>query len=999
MDDRGGGRGYYRGGGVGGRHNNRYHGGRGRGRGRGRGHRNQPYNNNNRSRYNNNHGGRGRGRPGNRFGAGSLAQQDPQTALLRQVSSFVSRVGEFKNIRESEPAAEGQQGLQLRPVEATTAGNINDLVTVLCSQDKLDMLFKYQHASMPGIKAEEKIGNLGHLVISCAASLPLQTPCYAALTLSVNEQIKGCQWEGFAHRCVEYAMHNFIVDLDMIFRTGNNVAHAACRMKLLLRYLAILGKIGVVRGYDTTPEGTSDFSKLTIFGLLSVLVQTAKVSQERNLPVTVAHLLISLVLSTLPYLIEYVPQDDIEESILKPIEILLQNYKSTFTPGTGCTSILLKSEQDDGEDMDDDDEEEDDDDEDDGSGQVCDSLQDLFRVSKNLRNDYRFALPLDSPWKGLVRRVTPNEESGDTEVQVHPVTFSDETICLSVIECNSLRYLLSGEGEFNFVPFSLDGVVFGRLPIFGSPPDPDDDEEEEMEEGGIKNEELQAFKNNFGLSDRFFVADILRDCLISHGTFVNHTGLQFGSPKSVAEELLSVSHLFAGENPSQGMAFAVVETMFGLIVQSREQCAVRHTYLSRILLELTRLRPLLISPALAVAMTNVFGDYMPALVPIARDNISRWFAFHLTNTDYQWPSAYWQLWEPYATSKKTTSRGCFVRRAIQVMVENVADPTIVIDGCLASTKALAEECFPRSKTSIVENADEDILGQFETEIEKLVWDQDENPEMLHDYLLGYEINSSSAATKGRWLKTIALVRVLVAPVKNIQKSLKDAVSKKDDEDGMDQMVDDTHESKDYYMNVTDAIEKYSKTFVKILDKEAELYGDVTEGGALALRHVEEIANFNASLFQGLIACFLKNSIFEGTAIVRWALGDLGEAVSADVVPRWWEFASDALQTSKHAIEGNDGMIVDGSAAEASATSARQKMLTYAVKRVCSLLATNNQKRLDPVQVDLLEGMKSVALRAKSLDGSGANILPLADLCSGCGGSMAVELLKSSLMQL
>merc|ERR1711957_701112 len=110
--------------------------------------------------------------------------------------------------------------------------------------------------------------------------------------------------------------------------------------------------------------------------------------------------------------------------------------------------------------------------------------------------------------------------------------------------------------------------------------------------------------------------------------------------------------------------------MFGLIVQSREQCAVRHTYLSRVLLELTRLRPLLISPALAVAMTNVFGDYMPALVPIARDNISRWFAFHLTNTDYQWPSAYWQMLEPYATSTKPSSRGEFARRAIQVMVEN-----------------------------------------------------------------------------------------------------------------------------------------------------------------------------------------------------------------------------------------------------------------------------------------------------------------------------------------
>jgi hypothetical protein len=149
----------------------------------------------------------------------------------------------------------------------------------------------------------------------------------------------------------------------------------------------------------------------------------------------------------------------------------------------------------------------------------------------------------------------------------------------------------------------------------------------------------------------------------------------------------------------------------------------------------------------------------------------------------------------------------------------------------------------------------------------------------------------------------------------------------------------------------------------------------------------------------MVSCFLRNSIFEGSAILRWALGDLGEALTVDVVPRWWEFASDALAISKPAAESNDGMIVDGSAAEAAAMAARQIILTYAVKRVCTLLATYNQKRLDPVQVDLLEGMKCVALRAKSLDGSSANILPLTDLCSGFGGSAAVELLKSSLMQL
>ena len=988
MDDRGGGRGWHRGG-V--RHNHRY---RGRGRGRGRGHRHQPYNNN-RSRYNSNHGGRGRGRPGNRFGAGSFAQQDPQTAMLRQVFSFVSRVGEFNDITQFDPSTEAQNVFKLRPVEANTARNIKDLVNVLCSEDKLDILFKYQPASVPGIKSEETIGNLGHLVISCASSLPLQTTCYAALTLALSDKTKGCRWEGFASRCVAYAVHNFITDLDKILRTGENVSRAACRMKLLLRYLAIMGKIGVVKGHEEGCGGTLDSDKLTVFGLLSVLVNAAKLSKERKVPTAAIYLLISLALSTLPYVVEYVPQEAITEAILEPIEILLQSYKSTFTPGTGCTSLLLKVGQDEEEDSSDDDDDDDDDDNDD-SDQICDSLQDLLRVSKNLRNDSRFALPLDSPWKGLVQPNIPGEGIDGAEMQTHPVTFSDREIYLSVKECDLFRYLLE-KVELNFAPFSLDGLVFGRLPIFGSPPDPDDDELDDIDETVVKNEELKAFQNNFGLLDRFFVADILRDCLISHETFVNETGLQLGNPKSVAEELLSVYHLFSGENPSQGIAYAVVETVLGLIVQSRDQCSLRHTYLSRVLLELTRLRPLLISPALAVAMRNLFEDYLPALVPEARDNISRWFAFHLTNTDYQWPSAYWQLWEPYALSTKISSRGRFVRRSIEVMMETIADPSLITNTCLASVKSLAKKCLPQPKNSKILYAEGDALEKFETGIEKLLWDQHESPARVEDYLLGNELDNLLVSGKGRWLRTIALARVIVTPLKFIHQNFKDAFPRTD-EDGMDQITDDTQESKDYYVSVTDTIEKYGKVFVNVLNKEAEFHGDVTEGGALALHHVGEIANFNSSLFQGLIACFLENSVFDGTMVARWALGDLGETMTGCIVPEWWEFASSGLERSNDS--GKEGMILDGDAAEVSATSARQKVLTYIVSRVCSLLENNEQKRLDPVHVNLIEGMKSVAVRAKRLNDSDTRSLRLAHLCCGSSNdSITIDLLKNCLIQL
>ena len=49
-------------------------------------------------------------------------------------------VQELKNIRDSESP-------EMRGVESTTATNINALTAVLCSQDKLDMLLRYQKIS------------------------------------------------------------------------------------------------------------------------------------------------------------------------------------------------------------------------------------------------------------------------------------------------------------------------------------------------------------------------------------------------------------------------------------------------------------------------------------------------------------------------------------------------------------------------------------------------------------------------------------------------------------------------------------------------------------------------------------------------------------------------------------------------------------------------------------------------------------------------------------
>ena len=962
----GGGRSYHRGGsgGGGGRR------GRGRGRGgpgRGRGYRHQPYNN--RSRGGGGGGGGGQ-RPSNRFG-GSQAAQDPQTAMIRQVSSFVSRVGEFKNITKETPKED--TGLGLNAVEATTAGNINDLVLVLCSEDKLDMLFRYQQevqpkveegndnttrpTQLPASKAEEKVGKLGHLVVSCAAGLPLQTPCYAALTLAVHEQIKESQWTGFAARCVGYAMDNVARDLDEILSTGKNVAHGCCRIKLLLRYLAILGKMGVVQGFQS--EQAADPNKLTIFGLLSTLVEAAKIAKQRNAAV-ITHLLAYLVLSTLPYVMGYVPQESINEWILKPIESLFEDYKSAFTPGLGRTSILLKDEQDDGDaNIEEEDDEEDEEEDDDSSGQVCDSLQDLLRVSRKFREPTRFALPIDSPWKGLVRRGNFNPETGETETV--PIAFTDDPLYLSVNNCGSLKLLLTGEGNFPLLPFTLDGVVFGRLPIFGPPPDPDDDgddEEETEEDAAAKNENLLAFKSGFSLLDRFFVSETLRDCLISHESFVSPTGLQQGTAKDVAEELLSVRHVFSGENPSKGLEYAIVETLFALVAQCREESNVKHTSISRILLELTRLHPQLFSPSLAVAMTNLFEDYLPALVPTARDNFSRWFAFHLINTDYQWPSAFWELWQPYALSPQQSSRGDFVRRALHVMVENVSNPSVVLNECIPHSKSLSAEFFPRTSATLGKYVEGSPMHILDGEINKRIWDQNDDPALLLDFLLGEEVSSAIATVEGSWLRSQALIRVLVSPASKIFDSLNDDLNASDK--GDDDMVDDTAQSKDFYMSICDGLVKYSSTLTGVLTTEAEAHGDITQGGAIVLRQVEAMAYFNVSILQGIVSHLIDLSVVNGVSVARWALGDLGESSPGYIISRWWIFALDALRQGTSSSMGSGGMVVDGSAAESSFIASRNEMMKYLVPRVCMLLATKNEKRLDPMQVYLVEGMKTVA---------------------------------------
>eukprot|EP00980_Cylindrotheca_fusiformis_P009367 scaffold2047_cov129-Cylindrotheca_fusiformis.AAC.46 len=948
---------YHRGGG-GGRHHRNRRGGRG-----GR-HRHQPYNSRGPRR------GGGRGGPGNRFGGGQQAQQDPETALVRQVASFVSRAGELKNIKESTVP-------ELRPVESTAAANVNDLTPLLCSQDKVELLLKYQQPSpeFQQVKALDQAGKLVHLVVSCAAGLPLQTPCYAALTISVHEHVKGSQWDGFASRCVDYTMIHIARDLDTILLLGQNQAQSACRVKLMLRYLAILGRIGVVKGFES--REASDPNRMTVFDLLCLLVELAKAAAGQHNNTAVASVLVFLVLSTIPYIADYVPPGAVSEKLLVPIDSFLQTYTSTFSPGVGVTSILLKEEQmeDDDADIDDD---ESDVEEDDAQAQVCDSLQDLVRACKSMGKEgqsSRYCLPIDAPWKGLAKRTPPNPESGESEVQ--PFSYSEESVYLSFKdECQTAALLIRGDSQFKLECFKLRGIIFGRLPIFGSPLDPDDEEDAEAE--AQKSAELKAYEKGFGLLDRYFIGEAVRDCLISHESSITGTGLEQGSVKSAAEELLSLPHAFTGENPSFGFEFAILENILALIAQTTEDSSLCHTYLSRVLLELVRLDPGRFSPALALGLGNLFQDYMPALVPRARENLSRWFAFHLINTNYQWPSAYWQMYEPYAVSTTPSSRGTFVRRALNLMGENVADPSEIVSSCFSDMKGLAGEIVGR-KTATIERFEENsAIASLQSEVQNRVWGIDEDPSLLAEFLVGDEVSAKGIG--GNWFRTDVLIRVLLDPANNALESLQSSLEPSVHDE--DQMDEGEGAAKDVLMVVTDALSRYKPTLTASITRDSESAGSDENaailGGAVLLRRVESMTSFNSSLMEGVVSCLVRQNVISGFSVLRWVLADTGESPETELVSRWYIYATNSIRESIVTMEGdqngNGGMTIDRGSAESdeeflnTVATHLKEALHYAAKRVAILLSKHSsaEKRLNPMQVELVEGMKGFAYISKAI---------------------------------
>jgi MIF4G like len=801
--------GYQRGGG--GRHNYRggYRGDGNRGGGRGR------YHNNNRP-YNQGGGDAGRGGrfsgrgggnhhhqanqsavpQGNRFVADQTQnhhRHDPKQRVLQDLLHMVNKLGEIPKTVSSSNDDENMSATdtQQRCIVKKQASNIQGLTSVVCNQSNIDLFLHHEGNKSESdsivLTAETYYGPMVASIVHCQSVWPIQTPCYATLTLSIDcyskvsnvtQQVSG----SFAQRCVDYATLMLSRDLDLLFldMIPKNVlslglnndplaefTRTLARVRLTLRYLCMLTSFNIIQKNDNETnenlelmtEAVTRGEPTTMIGFMKILARAAIVCAQSHDNKNSGFILFSLIWSTIPYLSSLESNAWLLETLVKPLEdIFVTSYQSSYAPLVGSKAILLKEEQLEDiqapseEDEDDDDEDEEDeelDDDDDATGQVCDSLQDLLRAVKYFLNydemaenslNVKYALFTDAPWKevqgpAIPTNIKPEGGNIDTtkthdvkamgvEAEINdesvsndsPLQYTDHPLKLNIFAmCKSMILLLGRDQTMNsnnpensvkLAKTDLHGAVYGRLPIFGPSPElqDEDDEVDDITKNAVHdqdtkernnltaNDRLNSYQKTFGLVDRYFISESVRDIVISHESSVSDAGIEHGSIKFVAEQILSLNSMLK-KNDSEGydgsgIEYIIIETLLTLIVQNTSDSPMSILFLSRIVLELVRLQPQIMSPVIAIAMSILFKDYMPTIVPRGRYNLSTFFSFHLTNTDYQWPASYWKIYEPFVLFGWKNSRGAFVKGTLSLMVESLSNPESLISICLPKSSSL-----------------------------------------------------------------------------------------------------------------------------------------------------------------------------------------------------------------------------------------------------------------------------------------------------------------------
>jgi hypothetical protein len=785
---------------------------------------------------------------------------------------------------------------------------------------------------------------------------------------------------------------------------GDTYVQAFMRCKLLLRYFALLTRAGIIaKDYDSdfSMDSFSDLSTLSLTGLLNVLVESASRAQEASLDNSsgvasnlslknISVILAMLALSAIPYALQCLSQDFVNE-ILSKLKGLTNEYKSHFQPGTGMMAILMKKEfkDDFNPDKDEDDDENDDEDDEDDSSPVCaDSFQDLLRTVKKLAESFyesatistRYALLTDEPWVGLLHNQEEyapmegdmeGEDSNQHNNSSAPV-YNGEKLHFSITEeCHCLKYFMnrdaSNEMETVAVTLqrpSIEGVVFGRLSIFDPPPEDEDEDD-------VTDPNTAAYINTYSLIDRFFLSDAIRDCLICHRCTVTKAGVTQGSVKDVAIQIWSVSELFtqssesgkSANDASMGFECGVVETILALLAQApkgiESSNTMTHVYLSRVLIELIKYQPSKIPQSLAIAVSDIFNDFIPSLSPISKENLSYWFAFHLVNTDYQWPSAHWNAWAPYVVqgmeNRQRNSRGEYVMKVIEFMTSFESNPEVLVNVCLPPGNKLSSMIISEreSADTIKSSAFQTTIDNIENDLVNRIWKNNDDSDDIHDYIIGEEttetvngsidddLESSTSDDSKIFWRTGLIVRSLLDPtscyrLRMISRIEKSVQQQDEDSQGLhftdDEFIENPKE--DIITDMIDLVDRYKSVILSCLAKDIQVFEENLDlrgetkvssedmlhmGESFILCQCEKICAFSYSIFSACVECFIRNKIISPKGVLMWCLGSNTTKRGAGSIGRsWWNIASfavclgvDNLLSESHSkLTADIGMIID-----------------------------------------------------------------------------------------
>jgi hypothetical protein len=520
-----------------------------------------------------------------------------------------------------------------------------------------------------------------------------------------------------------------------------------------------------------------------------------------------------------------------------------------------------------------------------------------------------------------------------------------------------------------------DNDVVGRLPIFGGPQSGDASDEEEDEDEGPVNPRLASYRQNYGLLDRVYLADAMRDILAAHHVVVTETGVEKGTIRALAEHLWSLRQV----HPSPGMEYLLVEVLLSLICQlpaNGSGTLLGHSVVSltRVLVELTKLDPSLMASVLVQAVHTLVEDYMPALTPTARYSLSQWFALHLISTQYQWPAQYWQHWEPFILHGWKNSRGAFCKRTLELVLENQSQPEhLVCDHPHLGQKVVS--AFPEP------TADEKILEVVKNEVFERIHTISEDPSLLLQYLTSDEISESTVpnlSSSSCW-RTTVMGRALVVPLRRYNERVTQAIEKAqsagmqeeegdDDMDGSDMALDDALPA------VLEAMARYESFVVGIVNKEKEDLGneDTTSVEMALLSAVYEYSSFSPTVVDALFRSLQESGVVQATSLVVWSL-------SSGPVLRWWETASAAMRIEMYGIFGITSDFGTMDETDDSTTALQRKVdkillflqpfLESTIQLVVELLEKSpaeSSNKLSTEEVDLLEGTKHIICLAHGL---------------------------------